>query len=216
MDRLTNLYNYYKTDKGDDESYYGHHFGEFYEPFFRRYLECCPNVLEIGVQRGISILAHNDYFYHNVELYGVDIDYSLLQFDVKYYDNIHLIHGNSLDPTIINQLSNNKFDIIIDDGSHLHTDMIMNLYNYHKLLSNNGLYILEDLHCDYHESYNKTNEHIVNMLLGRIPTPILTMEQNDELFKCIDKIHIFDYINDATILNSVGATSITMIIEFRK
>lgn len=217
MDRLTTLYDYYNADKGSKVDNYGHHFGEFYKPFFSKFLDRKINLLEIGIQCGPSILAHNDYFYHNVELYGIDIDYSLLQFNPDIYDNIHLIQGDSTNPETLNELGDTMFDIIIDDASHIHEDMVKNLYNLHKRLTPDGIYILEDIHCDYSNSYNNTGENIVNMLLTHTPSHVLTSEQNEELFNNIKKVHIYKYVNDSSVVrtNPAAALSISSIIEFK-
>lgn len=222
IDKLTNIYNYYRADKGteiDIIGNHGRHFGSFYEPFFSKFNNKKINLLEIGIQCGPSILSHNDYFDHNVELYGIDIDYSLLQFNPKLYKNIHLIQGDSTSQKVIDQIKHLNFDIIIDDASHIHENMIKNLYNFHKLLTEDGIYILEDLHCDYavKREFNNTGEYIIDFLLKHQYSNILTKQQNKEVLDHIDKVYIYEYVHDSSKIkeNPIDGSSMTAILKMK-
>ena len=46
-----------------------------------------------------------------------------------------------------------EFDIIIDDGSHNSDDIVRSFCNYFNHLKDDGLYIIEDLHCSYHQQH---------------------------------------------------------------
>ncbi len=46
-----------------------------------------------------------------------------------------------------------KLDIIIDDGSHLSEDIIKSFLYYFPKLEDNGIFIVEDLHCSYWQPF---------------------------------------------------------------
>ena len=43
----------------------------------------------------------------------------------------------------------NQFDILIDDGSHISSDIILSFIKYFSIVKPGGIYIIEDLHCSY-------------------------------------------------------------------
>ncbi|MGA2545240.1 MAG: hypothetical protein ABSF43_01725 [Rectinemataceae bacterium] len=47
-----------------------------------------------------------------------------------------------------------SFDIIIDDGSHKSSDIIKSFARYFPLLVDEGIYIIDDLHCSYWKDYD--------------------------------------------------------------
>lgn len=107
-------------------------------------------LLEIGIQNGGSLEIWSKYFSNAVALIGCDInpDCACLSFDDP---RIKLVVGdaNSLEvrEQVLNQSS--QFDILIDDGSHLSSDIIKSFALYFPRLVEGGLYIVEDLHCSY-------------------------------------------------------------------
>jgi len=122
----------YRTDKGTLHSYL-----EVYSYLFRGFRNI--NLLEIGTFRGESLLLWSEYF-PNSQIYGIDI----VQYVSINTDKIHTIIGDSTKPEILNHFSI-KFDIIIDDGSHILKDQLSTLKNFYPLLNPGGLYIVEDI-----------------------------------------------------------------------
>ena len=218
---LNNIYAKHSTDKGDKIDDYGsvHKYGDFYELFFEKYQGRHINMLEIGVLHGYSVLAHNEYFYENIDIYGIDIDTSTLRFNPNDHPNIHIIQGDSTDLAIFNKLTQNRFDIIIDDGSHLHGDMIRNLYMYSQLLSKDGIYIIEDIHTDYDKTFNPGDDgtHIIDMLIRHQYSNILTPYENKKLLDSIQYTYIYKYTNNPDVIqyNPILGSSITAIVKFR-
>ena len=113
--------NNFSTDKGSTHSYL-----KIYDELFSNIIN--PSILEIGVASGGSIKLWQEYT--NNIVHGVDIQ---LQLHAP-----NLFESNILDWNIPQ-----KYDIIIDDGSHTTSDMIN---TYHKLKDfYNYLYIIEDI-----------------------------------------------------------------------
>lgn len=120
----------------------GHTYGDSYQEVFENFdKKSNINFLEIGIQRGGSLMACRDYF-PNANIYGVDIVDSILPEYRK--DDITYIFQDIKDVSVKEQLSGIKFDIIIDDGSHMLPDVLFVINNFLDTLSNNGVLIIED------------------------------------------------------------------------
>lgn len=111
-------------------------------------------ILEIGIQNGGSLEIWENYFHEAWLIVGCDINprCSKLNYDSQ---KIRVVVGNineqSTQKTILNY--SNYYDLIIDDGSHNCSDIISTFANYFKYLSNNGVYVIEDLHCSYWKQF---------------------------------------------------------------
>ena len=127
---------------------------EKYDELFLKYKEKKVNILEIGVQNGGTLEIYSKYFKQCQNIVGVDINPKCQ--NLKYSDDrIKVIIGNINDDKIKDEIFNlPKFDIIIDDGSHSSQDIIKTFILYYNHLNNNGLYIVEDLHCSYWKEYS--------------------------------------------------------------
>ncbi len=124
---------------------------DIYEECFRSYIANRPNVLEIGVQNGGTLQILNTYL-KNAVLYGVDIDPKVLNLTLDA--NIHVYNFNITDEQSINQYFKNlKFDIIIDDGSHICSDIIQTFKLFFSKLKPGGVFLIEDLHTSYWQSH---------------------------------------------------------------
>ena len=126
-----------------------------FDLLFNDYREKSVHLLEIGVQNGGSLEIWSKYFSHkNSVLMGCDINPDCEQ--LRYDDpRIGIVVGNATDPEIHSRImdTSTPFDIIIDDGSHRSSDMIKTFSLYFPYLAHGGLYIVEDIHCSYWESF---------------------------------------------------------------
>ena len=128
------------------EPYIGHTYGDSYDEIFENFVkEDEINFLEIGVQKGGSMLAWKDYF-KNGKIYGVDIKDAILD---EYRpliggDDFTYILSDIKELSVKETLKDVKFDIIIDDGSHQLSDVIYVVNNYLTSLNNGGVLIVED------------------------------------------------------------------------
>lgn len=199
MTELSKIAQNYLTDKGN--TYINSHcYTEIYDQYFQQYKEENRKVyiLEIGIQCGYDLLMLNDYFKGNCEIYGFDIDLSNLQ--VELPNNIHVFEIDATNAELINNWYNNHFfnincmfklplfDIIIDDGSHHAIDIFKSLQIFYNKLSNDGIYIIEDLHADddalYYLNFRNTNLDInLDNITNKITSCIIYHNYNSY---CID------------------------------
>jgi SAM-dependent methyltransferase len=218
MKRLTKLANKYETDKGTTFDY-KHGFTEFYEPFLRKYEH--PRILELGVGGGGSEKMFDKYYDGDCEIYCVDIMDLGYLFEGK--DNIHFFNldlGNENDVlAFINSLNGLKFDIIIDDASHVWEHQFNGLTALHDMLSDDGIYILEDLHYSriYGEDPNVTCNSPLYFLSFMFRSNSMDDKDNKELLDKIEDIYIFSHRNESTeqMREWYGGRSMTAVITFR-
>ena len=153
---MKNLINNNKTDKDTLHSYI-----DVYQEIFKNKKTTAKNILEIGIGSGGSIKLWHDYFL-DATIYGVDIS-SRAQYGsdwndilnntrISLYDNTDAYNETFIDDTF----SNTTFDIIIDDGPHTLDSMITFMKLYPKLLSNDGIIVIEDIQSiDWIETLTK-------------------------------------------------------------
>lgn len=111
-------------------------------------------LLEIGIQNGGSLEIWSKFFNIAEKIVGCDIDpkCGLLEFnDARIEVIIGDVNSDSCKQQII-QLAEG-FDVIIDDGSHKSSDIIRSFANYFPALNDEGVYLVEDLHCSYWDEY---------------------------------------------------------------
>jgi len=150
--KLEDIHLNYVTDKGTEHGYI-----PVYDELFFNIKNNDLNILEIGTLQGGSLKLWNEYFV-NSKIYGVEDFSQITGFagkiinkeeiieDLKKYPRINLFCFDSEDVSKINyNLSNLKFDIIIDDASHHPENQIKNIINYIPFLKKEGLYIVEDV-----------------------------------------------------------------------
>ena len=142
---------YFEICKQVDSDKHSHGYSKFYERFFERIKKSkeCVEILEIGVRYAAGTRCFHEYF-ENCNITGVDIIYSSQAKKFKRNNkSFDFIHGSAVDPQIIKQINRKKFDIIIDDASHITGHQIFCFKEYYKLLNPGGIYIVEDLHTSY-------------------------------------------------------------------
>jgi len=125
-----------------------------YDRLFDGYRDKPIRLFEIGVQNGGSLEIWSKYFSNASSLIGCDInpDCAHLSYDDS---RIHVIIGDANAPQVHEQVfrCSPQFDIIIDDGSHLSSDIIKSFALYFSHLADDGIFIVEDIHCSYWSQY---------------------------------------------------------------
>jgi glycosyltransferase involved in cell wall biosynthesis len=155
---LASIFDRWGTDKAANG------YADFYDCLFRKDRRQIEAVLEIGigtmipgVHSSMAGYAKEGYkpggslrswaeFFSNAIVYGADV-----QPDTQFNDNDQIVTVlcDSTNRTHVEELAKSlnykKFDIIIDDGSHLLDDQLATLANFFPYLKENGTYIVEDI-----------------------------------------------------------------------
>lgn len=239
MKKLTELANKYGTDKGTDINKHKnpHGFTEVYDLFFSKFIDQKPIILEIGTYKGDSVKMMNEYYQSNCEIYCIDNNEKYKKNVVNIGDNIHfynLDQGNKKQlEEFVNEMNskNIKFNIIIDDGSHVCAHQIISILTLYRLLDfNNGYYILEDLHTSYDikeyewAKFPGLNEHYTPLeILSYFNNPFGTNYTEDiyNLLKSIKYVMTFNNIENTKLVDKANSIreikdlrSITSVIKF--
>jgi hypothetical protein len=125
-----------------------------YEEYFQDYAEKHVNLLELGVNRGGSLLLWQDYFAKG-NIVGLDLNPCKLE---GASDRIHIYQGSQTDLRLLDKIRNETapsgFDIIIDDASHLGELTKISFWHlFDNHLKAGGLYVIEDWRTGYWSSY---------------------------------------------------------------
>lgn len=126
-----------------------------WDRLFRPYKSKEIHLLEIGIQNGGSLEIWAKYFHKAKKILGCDINPSCDHLEFKDH-RILVIVGDINSDESQNQLRRHSesFDIIIDDGSHKSKDIIQTFIRYFPHLSENGIYVVEDMHTSYWKDYD--------------------------------------------------------------
>ncbi len=111
-------------------------------------------LLEIGIQNGGSLEIWSKYFPNAQKLVGCDIDPKCAR--LRYEDpRIAVVAGDANSDAAQAVVLGHApaFDVIIDDGSHRSRDIVKSFARYFPNLADDGVFIVEDLHCSYWEDY---------------------------------------------------------------
>lgn len=125
---------------------YFHIYNKFLAPFV---LKGQPiNLLEIGINNGGSLEVWNEYLPKGSRVTGVDIDERCGE--LKYNEDVEVFISDASDEKFVNkEFKDKKFDVIIDDGSHICGQVIKSFEMLFEKLNFGGLYIIEDVHTSY-------------------------------------------------------------------
>lgn len=124
------------NDKGSTHSYL-----ETYDKLFAPYRKKC-SFMEIGLAMGDSIKLVDEYF-ENSDIIGVDI--SVVFKPSVYKNDVAIIQADATKVEFMDTIRGKKFDIIIDDGSHMEDDQINTFYLLKDKMNKGGIYIIEDI-----------------------------------------------------------------------
>ena len=208
---LDDLFNHFGSDKGSVVSkihgvdprvgkYSGHSYSKFYEKYLDKIKDKNFNMLEIGVYKGSSIAAFHFYF-KKANIFCIDRNFKF-QFKssrVKFF-NCDTTKKKDLKKFEFFLKNNNckSFDLIIDDGSHLLSDIKKNFLFFFEYLNSGGYYVIEDYnHPKYYEYANdmKNNEQLIDDFLvslkerKKFSSEITSFNSNNKLFDQVLNIH---------------------------
>jgi hypothetical protein len=148
MSTLDSIAKSYGTDKSSDH----HNYCVKYEKYlpFKRY--DILKILEIGILYGQSLKVWKDYFYRS-QIIGIDILPECKKYEE---DRIKIEIGSQTDKDFLLWIvgRHGPFDMIIDDGSHMNSDVIYSFEELFKMVRfGGGVYVVEDCATSYWEEY---------------------------------------------------------------
>lgn len=126
----------YATDKNTLHCYVD----EVYENLLAPIRLEAKRVLEIGVNKGASILMWKDYF-PNAVITGID---SCSVRPIEGRDRINAVLGDAYSEDVLNQLSHD-YDFIVDDGPHRLECFKFVAKHYTQRLKPGGILVMEDI-----------------------------------------------------------------------
>ena len=191
---LNELFNYFETDKGSavanpysknntHTDLIGHGYAEFYEFHFDYFKNKEIKLLEIGTWKGASIASFFHYF-NKAIIFCLDRNYKL-QFKSNRINFFYCDTKNNNDIKKFEYLLIRKkseiLDVIIDDASHIYSDILNNFKNFFRKVKQGGFYVIEDFnHYKYYPHLNDSSNNSLDI---------------EEIFKFLDNKQIFESDN---------------------
>lgn len=166
----------YGTDKcyiNPDEKSYLHH----YEDIMKDKCDREINLLEIGVRDGPCLKMFEEYFYNAKNIIGIDINKKCKNLE---NEKIKIIIGDSNNLETykkINEITEENFDFIIDDGSHDINDIQFSFNNLFSKVKPSGYYIIEDLNNLYKKNQVKKGHIFLNNLFDKVNNKEINYEK---------------------------------------
>jgi hypothetical protein len=158
------------------------HYFEIYDRHLARFRGKPVQFLEIGVWQGGSLEFWRAYLGPEATIHGVDIDPKALETANEAGARIHV--GDQADPDFLARLKAEipRMDVVVDDGGHQMHQLTGSFQVLYPHLAADGVYICEDLHACYMESYG-----------GGYRNPASFLERSKDW---IDQLHAW-YCDDA-------------------
>ena len=202
---LDNLFHHYGSDKAnkfknDDED--GHGYSVYYEKHLKKLKNKKINILEIGSYAGASAAAFSKYF-DNSKIFCFDINISKFKYTSKSIEvfGVDIKNEKKIKKIIQNIFFKNNinfFDLIIDDGSHQLSEILLSLNFFYNYVKKDGMYIIEDFkHPNYYKYNNDVDDILLDELLNSLinkrhfKSAFFTNEEQTNLMKTIKKINIY-------------------------
>jgi len=144
-----------------------HGYSRFYHDIFYPIRNKELNIIEVGSFYGNASAAFFFYFKKS-KIYGADINPDMFRYKGNRVESLY-VNSSSLS-SIKNELINKeiKFDIIIEDASHMLKDQIISLFYLFPTLNKGGYFIIEELDFPETREDMRANHHapdLKNILL---------------------------------------------------
>jgi hypothetical protein len=141
-----------------------HWYAQHYQTHFSPLREKSLHLLEIGIggyknpKGGGSSLRMWRAYFPKAMIYGIDI------FDKKIHEEtrIKTFQGSQIDESFLEKLVEEMeyVDIIVDDGSHVNEHVIKSFEILFPILSDGGIYVVEDTQTSYWPKFGGSTDEI--------------------------------------------------------
>lgn len=124
------------------------HYLPIYERHFAPYRGKRFRMLEIGVFGGGSLDMWREYFGRDAAIWGIDVNPACAVLDTP---ETPVRIGSQADPGFLRRVVEDMggVDIVLDDGSHIGKHQWTSFETLFPLLSEGGIYMIEDAHTSY-------------------------------------------------------------------
>ncbi len=141
-EKSTNQYD--KPSKQNNKKIISHGYAKIYEKYLHKHKEKKLNMIELGSFYGNASAAFF-FFFKNSQIYSADINPDMYIYSSKRLENFFTDTSSrsSIEKDILKK--NIKFDIIIEDASHMLKDQIISLFILFKILKPGGFFIIEEV-----------------------------------------------------------------------
>jgi len=132
-----------------------------YMPYYQKHLqEDVRTMLEVGVAKGASANMWLEIFgYHELDLHIADLFENRDFVSLKWCRDKGIVphKGDQSDVHFLYTIKE-KFDLIVEDGSHnSHDQLVSFIHLFQNNLKSGGWYVAEDLHCCKESFYRQKN-----------------------------------------------------------
>lgn len=214
---LTELANYYKSDKGTEYKC-AHFYTKHYEPLFEQLAKAGEvSLLEIGLNRDDtsevpSLKMYRDYFGRNARIVGMDIRPEFEQFKSHGFE---IVIGDQSNPTDLAAFESDLFSLVIDDGSHASSHQQISLRELWPSVKAGGFYVIEDLHWQpFREECPLTRSLCDEWVKGQIATSQFLSSQ--WVGKFLSEVKEATLLPSASKLHPDGLTKKALFIAQKK
>ena len=144
---MNDLEKYFNANTGRLISKWMHYF-EVYDRHFSKFRGTDVHIVEFGVSQGGSLQMWKDYFGPECKIYGIDINSNC---KIAEEEQVKIFIGDQEDRVFLKSLAKEipRIDILIDDGGHSMKQQIHTFEELFPSISENGVYLCEDLHTSY-------------------------------------------------------------------
>ena len=138
----------YVSENTENEIGKWKHYFEIYDKHFSRFRGTEVYLVEFGVNQGGSLKMWRHYFGPKAKIFGIDINPHCKDLEEA---QINIIVGDQEDTDFLKSLCETipRIDILIDDGGHTMKQQINTFEEMFASISENGVYLCEDLHTSY-------------------------------------------------------------------
>lgn len=135
-----------------------HHYIPIYDRYLSRFRGTKVRFLEIGVSKGGSLQMWRRYLGDDAVIYGIDIDPECIQYDGQA---AQVRIGSQIDAAFLASVIEEMggVDVVLDDGSHHMKHVRQSLNELFPMVSDGGIYIIEDLHTAFWRKWGGGHSH---------------------------------------------------------
>jgi len=146
---------FYSERKFDSDKW--EHYFDIYDHLLSHLYGKDISLLEIGVQNGGSLEVARKLFGPASKIMGIDIDPKCKRMEIAGVAD-KIVIGSQVDERCVDEALQfmPEIDVLIDDGSHVQTHMVMSFINFFPSLAENGVYIIEDTHTNYSPEHQES------------------------------------------------------------